>query len=88
MKPRTDLIVNAACLFVLSPLLGMMAVGFTVGLLEILMWTVAGIAGLISSVFFDIDFTAIESRIANHSASRNVAYLWWRNIWWYHLVLF
>ncbi len=41
----------------------MMAVGFIVGLLEILMWIVAGIAGLISSVFFDIDFTVIESRM-------------------------
>jgi len=41
----------------------MMAVGFAVGLLEVLMWTVAGIAGLISSIFFDVDFTAIDSRM-------------------------
>lgn len=40
-----------------------MTVGFAVGLLEVFMWTVVGIAGLISSVFFDVDFTAIESRM-------------------------
>ena len=61
LKPRTDLIVSAVCLCALSPLLGMMAVGFAVGLLEALMWTVAGIAGLISSILFDVDFTAIKS---------------------------
>ena len=63
MKPKTDLLLNSACLFVLSPLLGMMAVGFSVGLIEVLMWTVAVTAGLISSIFFDVDFTAIESRM-------------------------
>ena len=63
MKPKTDLIVNAACFFVLSPLLGMMAAGIVVGLLEAVMWTVTGIAGLISSIFFDVNFTAIQSRM-------------------------
>ena len=63
MKPKTDLLLNSACLLVISPLLGIMVVGFAVGLLEILMWTVAGTAGLISSVFFDVDFTAIKSRM-------------------------
>ena len=42
----------------------MMAVGFAVGLLEILMWKVAGIAGLISSFFLKVDFTAIDSHMA------------------------
>ncbi len=41
----------------------MMGVGFAVGLLEALMWTVAGVASLISSIFFDVDFTAIKSRL-------------------------
>ena len=63
MKPRTDFIVNAACLFVLSPLLGMMAVGIVVAVLEAGMWTVAAIAGLVSSIFFDVNFTAIQSRM-------------------------
>ena len=63
MKPRTDLIVNAACLFVLSPLLGMMVTGMVVGVLEALMWTVAAVGGLVSAIFFDVDFTAIQSRI-------------------------
>jgi len=61
MKPKTDLLLNSACILVISPLLGMMVVSFIVGLVEILMWTVAGTAGLISSVFFDVDFTAIKS---------------------------
>ena len=63
MKSKTVFLLNSACLFVLSPLLGIMTVGFAVGLLEVFMWTVVGIAGLISSVFFDVDFTAIESRM-------------------------
>jgi hypothetical protein len=61
MKPRTDLIVNAVALFVVSPLLGMLVAGFAVGLLEVFIWTVAGSAGLISSIFFDVDLTAIDS---------------------------
>lgn len=63
MKPKTDLLLNSACLFVISPLLGIMAVGFAIGLLEVLMWTIAGTAGLISSIFFDVDFTAVDSRM-------------------------
>lgn len=63
MKPKTDLLLNSACLFVISPLLGIMAVGFAIGLLEVLMWTIAGAAGLISSIFFDVDFTAVDSRM-------------------------
>lgn len=63
MKPKTDLLINSVCLFVLSPLLGIIVVGFAVGLFEVLMWAVAGVAGLISSIFFDVDFTAIESRM-------------------------
>lgn len=63
MKPRTDLIVNAACLFAISPLLGILGAGLVVGMLEAIMWTVATVAGLVSSIFFDIDFTTIQSRI-------------------------
>jgi hypothetical protein len=61
MKPKTDFLLNSACLFAISPLLGIMAVGFIVGLLEVLMWTIAGTAGLVSSIFFDVDFTAVDS---------------------------
>lgn len=63
MKPKTDLLLNSACLFVISPLLGIMAVGFAIGLLEVLVWTIAGTAGLISSIFFDVDFTSVDSRM-------------------------
>jgi hypothetical protein len=63
MKPRTDLLVNSVCLFLLSPLLGMMAAGLVVGVIEGIMWTIATVAGLISGIFFDIDFTTIHSRI-------------------------
>ena len=62
MKPRTDLLVNAACLFVISPLLGMMAAGLVVGILEALLWTVAAVAGMVASIFFDVNFASIASR--------------------------
>lgn len=61
IKPKTALLLNSVCFFVISPLLGMMVVGFAMGLLEVLMWTVAETTGLISSIFFDIDFTAVDS---------------------------
>lgn len=63
MKPKTDLLLNSACFLIISPLLGMMIVGFAGGLIEVLMWAVAGTAGLISSIFSDVDFTTVESRM-------------------------
>lgn len=47
MKPRANFIINAACLFLVSPLLGMLVAGLVVGILEALMWTVACVAGLV-----------------------------------------
>jgi len=41
----------------------MMVAGIVVAVLEAGMWTVVGIAGLISSIFFDVNFTAIQSRM-------------------------
>ena len=64
MKPKTDLIVNTACLFVFSPLLGMIMAGILVGVLEALIWNVAAVAGLIASIFFDVNFASIASRTA------------------------
>jgi len=63
MKPRASFIINAACFFLVSPLLGMLVTGLVVGILEALMWTVACVAGLISSIFFNVDFTSISSRM-------------------------
>jgi len=61
MKPKIELFLNSICLFVLSPLLGMMAVGIAVGIIEILIWTVAGCAGLMASIFFDVDFSSVHN---------------------------
>ncbi len=40
-----------------------MAAGIVVGVLEAVIWTVVGISGFIASIFFDVDFTAVESRM-------------------------
>lgn len=63
MKPRNDLILNATGLLVISPLLGIMAAGIVLGFLEAVMWTLGSISGFIASIFFDVDFTAIVSRM-------------------------
>jgi hypothetical protein len=42
----------------------MLVAGLVVGVFEALMWTVACIAGLISSIFFSVDFTSISSSMA------------------------
>ena len=64
MKPRTNLLVNAACLFVVSPLLGWMVAGIVVGVLEAVIWTLAAVAGLVSSIFFTVNLQAMTSRMA------------------------
>jgi len=63
MKQKTDLIVNSAGCFFVGPILGVMTAGIVVGILKAVMWTIAGISGFIASIFFDVDFTAIESRM-------------------------
>lgn len=63
MKPKASFIINALCSLGVSPLLGMIMAGLVVGILEALMWTVACVAGLISSIFFSVDFTSISSRM-------------------------
>lgn len=63
MKPRTTLIMNSAAFFIISPLLGIMVAGIVVGVLEAVIWTIVGITGLISSIFFDVDFASVKSRM-------------------------
>jgi hypothetical protein len=41
----------------------MMVAGLVVAVLEALMWTVAAIAGVFSSLFFDVNFAVIQSRM-------------------------
>jgi hypothetical protein len=62
MKSRTNIILNSTCLFFISPILGMMAAGLIVGTLEVLIMSIAGIAAMVASIFFDVDFASIESR--------------------------
>jgi hypothetical protein len=38
-----------------------MAVSLAIDLLEVLMWAIAGTSGLIASIFFDVDFKAVDS---------------------------
>ena len=63
MKPKTDLIVNAICLLIVSPILGMMVVGIIVCVLDVLIITIATVAGAVSSIFFEINFESIFPRI-------------------------
>jgi uncharacterized membrane protein len=63
MKPKTDLIVNSVCLLLFSPVLGMMAAGLAIGLLEGIILTIGFLCGLIASLFFNIDFTSFAPRM-------------------------
>lgn len=63
MKPKTDLIVNSVCLFLLSPMLGMTVAGLVIGVLEGLFLTLAFVCGILASLFFDIDFYSFAPRM-------------------------
>ena len=64
MKPRTEFLLNSAGVILVSPVFGIMVAGLVVGILEAVMWTVGGVSGIIASILFDVDFTAINSRMA------------------------
>ena len=63
MKPKIELFLNSIGLLILSPIMGMMALGLAVGVIEAIIWTLAGASGFIASIFFDVDFMSIHSRL-------------------------
>lgn len=62
MKPKTDLIVNSACLLMVSPFLGMMVAGLALGVLIPSLATIAIALGFLASLFFDVDFGSFAPR--------------------------
>jgi hypothetical protein len=62
MGPRTDFFVNSVCCILIAPLLGTMAAGFAMFLIEVVVVNVAGVIGLAASIFFDVDFASFAHR--------------------------
>lgn len=60
MKPKTDLVLNSAAFFIISPMLGIMVAGFIMGFLEGILFMIVGIAGIIVSIFSDFDPASIK----------------------------
>lgn len=59
MKPKTDLVLNSACLILLSPWLGIMVAGIIVACIEAILLTVAVVCGFIASIFFNVNLTSL-----------------------------
>jgi hypothetical protein len=63
MKPRIEIVLNSTGCILTYPILGIIAAGIVIGILEAVIWTIAGISGIVASIFFNVDFTAIDSRM-------------------------